>query len=146
MMATKDDIKTFIVANAPTVVTAATLGAISAYSGQTERLNPDNFEVRAEYQRPSPVRRDTGQTRHEFTLLLTSRDWDESNEDGLTNELETAADEVIAAYDGKLSVFVAGLPAVAVERVRCFRPSKPKVEGFRRREIVLTFELDEMES
>ncbi len=144
-MATKDDIKAFLVTDIPSVVTALSSGPMTAYSGQVEFPNDNVNRTRIEYVRPSPVRRDTGQTRHLLLLRLRGRDWDEDQEDNIAAELARAADEIILAYDGKVSVFNAGLPAVQVERVRVFRPDGQTITGRRQRDIVVNFELDEME-
>lgn len=144
-MAAKDDIKTFLAGDIPGQLTSPTLGAAVAYSGQEERKNPDAFEVRVKYIRPAPVRRDSGQTRHEFEIFLTMRGWDDSEEDNLVDELETSADELVTAYDGVLALFIAGLGSLQVERVRCYRPDKATITDLRFREIKLIFELDEME-
>lgn len=144
-MATVEDIKTFITGDIVSRVAASTLGAPVAYSGQRARLNPDDYDARVRYVRPSPVRRDSGQTRHIFELIITARGWDESAEDGLAAMLEAAAVAVIAAYDGALALFIAGLPNVQVERVRCFRPDPLDVPAYNARGVTLGFELDEME-
>lgn len=141
-MSTRDDIKDFLVSDLPGQVSALTL---SAYAGQAERVLDDDVAVRIRYVSRKPVRRDTGQERHELELIMRHKGWDQSDEDGQAELLEEAADEVIAAYDGALATFVAGLSDVTVERVRCFRSGPTRVDVNRfEREVTLTLEIDEM--
>ena len=146
-MATRDDIKAFLASDIPgRLASLLTLPASDSYVGQMERLNPADFEVRTTYEARTRIIRTAGLTRHSVSVEVLSIGWDESEEDGLADSVEDAAEALVDAYDGRVDIFAAGLTNVLVERARCWRTTPMTLERRRRRALTLSFELDEMEA
>ncbi len=145
-MATRDDIQSWLVSDLPARIKAAAENP-GAYRGQVERINPDDFDLRVQYGTREKLRRRSGQTRHRLTIHVMSRGWDLSAEVELADKVDQAAELIVDGYDGKKSTVQAGLTAVQVERVRCFRVGEMDVPEGRKpkRGIEITFELDEFE-
>lgn len=146
-MATRDDIKTWLATNIPTQLAAFTdPSAPQAYAGQRERVNPAAFEARIRYLNPVDVQRETGLRRHLVEVILKIIGHDESEENNLADELEGAADALIAAYDGQTATIAAGLTSSSIERVRAFRHEPLDIDHSRataQRSAVVRLQIDE---
>lgn len=140
-MTTRDDLKAFLVADIPSRVVAF---PVTAYAGQRVRSLPDDGEVRVRYRGRAPIRRDTGQERHDVDLIIRRQGMDSTPEDGLAELMAEAADELIAAYDGRWDVFQAGMSDVNVEKVRCYRSGDVEIDERFKRTLIVKIELDEM--
>jgi|SaaInlV_165m_DNA_1040744.scaffolds.fasta_scaffold22499_5 hypothetical protein len=144
-MATRDDLKSFLVTDIPTRITTT---PIVAYEGQIERVNSDDFEARVQYLYREKIRNASGYLRHHLMIHLLSNGWDKSEEDTLTDTVEDAADEMVDDYNGKVSVFRAGLAGKQIARAKARRetPLQTQAKRKNRREAFVKIEVDEFEA
>lgn len=141
-MSTKNDIKSFLVANIPSQITAIAIDSSNIYDGQSRRSQTGDYEVWIKYLGHTPIIRGTGRLeRHSLDIAIIAMGWDESNEDALASLLEDAADNLIAAYDENVSLFRANLTSTTVSWTRIVRGAirAGRIEKM----ILLTLTLDE---
>ena len=144
-MGMRDELKAFLVTDIPTQITTAT---ITAYQGQIERVNSDDLEARVKYLYREKIRNASGYIRHHVMVHVLSNGWDVSEENVLTDTVEDVADEMVDDYNGKVSIFAAGLTARQIARAKARRESPLQTQAKRknRREAFVKIEIDEFEA
>lgn len=148
-MTFRDDLKTFLVSDIATQLSAfATPSAPTVYSGQLDRINFSDFDVRVRYVSRNRLQRETGLTRHLVEVQIMIFGHDEDEEDNLAAVVESAVETLVGAYDGGRSTFAAGLTSYQIERVRAFRfdPLQMDQRRRRRRLAVVRLQVDEWEA
>ena len=94
------------------------------------------------------VRNDTGYVRHHLLVHVLSIGWDDSKEDELSDVVEDVCEEMVDDYNGKVSIFAAGLPTKTIVRAKARResPMDSKNKRANRRKAVVKIEVDEFEA
>jgi len=141
-VALKDTLKSFLVANIASQISTIPLTSQDVYEGQSRRVQTGDSEVWVSYAGHVPIERRTGRLeRHTVDITIVTLGYDESNEDALTNSLEDAAEELIAAYDEKVDLFRTNIPASTISWTRTIRGAVDAAPI--EKSIVLTLTLDE---